>query len=107
MGWRPGESGNVKGRPVGSRNKLTERFFEDLYSAWKEKGVEVIHRLIEHEPGTFFRGVVAVLPKEHRVTRANDLVNLTDDQLTKMLETLREKIRDREQLESVDVTRLQ
>jgi hypothetical protein len=50
---------------------------------------------------------VAVLPKEHHVTRANDLANLTDEQLTKMLETLREKIRLREQSESVDARTLQ
>ena len=107
MGWKPGESGNVKGRPIGSRNKLTERFFDDVYDAWKEKGAEVIYRLIKEEPGIFFRGVVAVLPKEHHVTRANDLANLTDEQLTKMLETLREKIRHREQLENADVRTLQ
>ena len=71
------------------------------------KGGEVIHRLIREEPGIFFRGVVAVLPKEHHVTRTNDLANLTDDQLTKMLEALREKIRHREQLENLDMRTLQ
>ena len=25
--WKPGQSGNPKGRPQGSRNKLTEDFF--------------------------------------------------------------------------------
>jgi len=34
----PGQSGNPKGRPKGSRNKLSEDFFRDLCEAWQAMG---------------------------------------------------------------------
>ena len=36
--WKPGQFGNPKGRPQGSRNKLTEDFFRDLCDAWQAFG---------------------------------------------------------------------
>ena len=38
----PGQSGNPKGRVRGSRNKLGEAFFNDLYAEWLEHGSEVM-----------------------------------------------------------------
>jgi len=37
-GHQPGQSGNPKDRPKGSRNKLTEDFFGDLCDAWQAFG---------------------------------------------------------------------
>jgi hypothetical protein len=41
------------GRPVGSRNKLTEDFFCDLHAAWQEHGREAIDRVIAERPEAF------------------------------------------------------
>jgi hypothetical protein len=36
--WQPGQSGNPKGRVLGSRNRMSESFLEDLRATWGEAG---------------------------------------------------------------------
>ena len=44
--WKPGQSGNPAGRPVGARNRLAETFLEDLYRDWQEH-VDVVNEVLE------------------------------------------------------------
>jgi hypothetical protein len=41
------------GRPLGSRNRLTEDFIGDVHSAWMERGREAIDRVIDERPEAF------------------------------------------------------
>ena len=68
--FKPGQSGNPKGRPKGSRNKLSELFWADLYAAWEKDGAKAIQRMIKDKPGEFVRVVANQMPKEHTVVRS-------------------------------------
>jgi hypothetical protein len=65
--WRPGESGNLLGRPKGSRNKLAGQFIDDLYADWQQHGAEVITRVREEDPAAYLRTVAQVLPRDLHV----------------------------------------
>jgi len=41
------------GRPLGSRNKLTEDFLGDMHATWLERGCEVIDRIITERPEVY------------------------------------------------------
>jgi hypothetical protein len=41
------------GRPLGSRNKLSEDFLGDMHAAWLGRGREVIDRIIAERPEVF------------------------------------------------------
>lgn len=61
--FQVGHSG-LGGRPKGSRNKLGERFIEDLHAKWRKHGKNVLERVIKDDPSAFLRTVAMVLPKE-------------------------------------------
>jgi hypothetical protein len=65
--WKPGQSGNPKGRPKGSRNKLSEEFFRDLCDAWQAFGKPALMSAAWTNPTDFVRMVAQLMPKDVEV----------------------------------------
>ena len=66
--WKPGQSGNPKGRPQGSRNKLSEEFFRDLCDAWQAFGKPALMTAAWTHPVEFVRVVASLIPRELEAT---------------------------------------
>ena len=66
--WKPGQSGNPKGRPLGSRNKLSEEFFRDLCDAWQAFGKPALMTAAWTHPLEFVRLVASLMPRELEAT---------------------------------------
>ena len=80
--FKPGQSGNPKGRPQGSRNKLSEEFFRDLCDAWQAFGKPALMTAAWTHPVEFVRVVASLIPRELEATAT--VVNaerMSDDEL--------------------------
>jgi hypothetical protein len=85
--FQPGQSGNPAGRPIGSRNKLAEKFTQALYEDFTtavevggaEQGAEAIARFRREDPGGYVRAVASILPKEFVVK--DELSDVSDEEL--------------------------
>jgi len=62
--WR----GNAKGRPKGSRHKLSSQFIEDLHDAWMEHGPDIIRFSIVKNPVAVLEAVSRLVPRDFQVT---------------------------------------
>src|SRR5262249_48240399 len=84
--WKPGQSGNPAGRPKGSRNKLSEEFFQDLCDAWQAFGKPALETMAMLYPVEFVRLVASLIPKEPEATITPAAIErMSDAQLNAMI----------------------
>src|SRR5215468_2892278 len=83
--WKPGQSGNPKGRPKGSRNKLSEEFFRDLCDAWEAFGKPALETMAMLYPVEFVRLAASLMPKELEAPTPLVMERLSNAQLDAMI----------------------
>ena len=66
--FSPGESGNLNGRPKGSRNAFSAIFVGDLTASWAQHGPGVLEHVAKRDPSRFLGVCAAVLPKDVALT---------------------------------------
>jgi hypothetical protein len=64
--WRRGETGNPRGRPTASRDRLGEAFIRDLTADFGEHGRDAIRRAREADPLGYLALVARLVPKDLR-----------------------------------------
>jgi hypothetical protein len=65
--FKPGQSGNPKGRPKGARNRLGTQFLEALEADFNQFGPQAIALVREKKPEVYIKVVADLLPKEANI----------------------------------------
>ncbi len=81
--FKPGQSGNPKGRERGSKNHITKAFLEALTEDFLAHGKDVIERVRKERPEVYLKLVALLVPKDLDVKHSGDvtvnLVNYSDE----------------------------
>jgi hypothetical protein len=86
--FKPGQSGNPKGRPLGARSKLSKSFLKDLRADWEEGGLNALQRLRADKPDVYVKVVAELLPKEIDLKAEHDHTHRAVSSTTQWLERL-------------------
>jgi len=90
--WVPGESGNPKGRPLGSRDKLSKKFILALHDDFEEHGSAVIAQVRQERPEIYLKVIASLVPRELHFKSANAFEGMSDDELTSLLVDVRRSL---------------
>jgi hypothetical protein len=66
--WKPGQSGNPNGRPVGTRQAFSNGFLKDLAEVWQAHGKDTMLHTAKTQPTTFFAVCARLIPNDVKLT---------------------------------------
>jgi hypothetical protein len=66
--WKPGQSGNLNGRPVGTRQAFSAGFYRDLAGVWQGHGRETMLHTAKTNPAVFFATCARLIGPEVKLT---------------------------------------
>ena len=81
--------------PEATRGAFNKRFLLDLAEDWQQHGREVFKRVRRESPAAYLK-VCAMLPREMKLEHSGGVKAMTDEQLERSIEILRELIAKRE-----------
>jgi hypothetical protein len=66
--WVAGQSGNLNGRPVGSRTVFSQGFLKDLAEVWASHGKQTMISTAQTNPAVFFATCAQLIGPEVKLT---------------------------------------
>src|SRR5262244_1284937 len=89
-------SGNPGGSPEATRRAFNKRFLLDLAEDWQQHGREVFKRVRRESPASYLKVCAMLVPKELKMEHSGGVKAMTDEQLERGIELIKEMLAQRE-----------
>jgi hypothetical protein len=90
--WKPGQSGNPKGRAVGSRHKLSAQYLDDSYRVWQEEGIDALRKCARNSPARYIAVMAQLIPQHFKVEHDHTIAMLSVEELREKLVEARRRL---------------
>jgi hypothetical protein len=94
--WKPGQSGNINGRPIGhrTRHQFSAQFLADLAEVWATEGKQTMLATARAQPETFFATCARLIPKDVELTVRQHYSSDLDHADLEILKAIKQAIPD-------------
>jgi hypothetical protein len=82
--------------PEATRRAFNKRFLLDLAEDWQQHGREVFKRVRRESPASYLKVCAMLVPREMKLEHSGGVKAMTDEQLERSLEVLKELIAQRD-----------
>ena len=91
-----GVSGNLGGNAHRSRHALNADTIREMHAAFRQGGREAIDKVMRTQPAVFLKLLVLLVPRQMTLDHSGGVKAMTDEQLERGIELIREMIAKRE-----------
>ena len=88
--------GNPGGSPDRARKALNAETIAELHRAFRIGGRQAINKVMRNQPAVFLKLLVLLVPREHKVEHSNAIKDMTDEQIERSIELIKEMLAQRE-----------
>ena len=94
--FRTGVSGNAAGNVHRSRHALNADTIREMHAAFRRGGRKAIEKVMRDKSAVFLKLLVLLVPREMKLEHSGGVKAMSDEQLERSIEILREMIAKRE-----------
>jgi hypothetical protein len=99
--------GNPGGSPEATRRAFNKRFLLDLAEDWQQHGREVFKRVRRESPASYLKVCAMLVPREMKLEHSGGVKAMTDEQIERSIELIKEMLAQREAGEAAKVIEAQ
>src|SRR5262245_1892040 len=92
--WQLGQSGNLNGRPKGSRNKFAQQYIDDFYEVWQQEGKAALIKAARNSPARYIAVAAALIPQHFKFEHEHTIAGLSLNELRVELQEAQTKLLD-------------
>ena len=89
---KPGQVLNPKGRPPGSRNKLTDAFVQAMCEDFRLNGAGIVEKVRNEKPDVYLRVIAGMIPKQIETGELGAFSDMSEDELDTCIADMEAKL---------------